>query len=253
MRKGWSKILFLLLLFMLLFQTLGMAQVDIPKPVGDIYVQDFANVLSPNEKQELIDLGRKLEDASKAQVAVLTVDTTNGAPIEEYATEAFRTYKLGDQKLNNGVLFVIALKDRKTRIEVGYGLEGAIPDGKAGRILDDFAMPNLQNNQPDLAVMGVYKALYNEVAKEYQLNPDQLVQNGPPNNAPSKKSFSFSDLIWALIIFALIIIDFIFFGGFFTFAILSLISRGGGGRFGGGGPRGGGGGSSGGGGASRGW
>jgi len=255
MRKGLSKILFLLLLFTLLFQTLGLAQTDIPKPVGDIYVQDFANVLDSTEKQQLIDLGRSLEDASKAQIAVLTVNTTNGVPIEEYAIDAFRTYQLGDKKLNNGVLFVIAINDRKTRIEVGYGLEGAIPDGKAGRILDDFAIPYLQNNQPNLAVMGVYKALYNEVVKEYQLNPDQMVQNSPPNDSSVKKSLSIFDLIWVLIIFALIIIDFIFFGGFFTFTILSLISRGGGGRFGGGGggPRGGGGGSSGGGGASRGW
>ncbi|TCS83135.1 TPM domain-containing protein [Tepidibacillus fermentans] len=252
MKKRLRGIFFLLFAITVLFQSISFAQIEIPKPIGDIYVQDFAHVLTPDQKAELIDLGRRLDDATKAQIAVLTVDTTNGIPIEEYATTAFRTYQLGDKKLNNGVLFVIAMNDHKMRIEVGYGLEGAIPDGKAGRILDDFAVPYLKNNQPDLAVMGVYKALYNEVAKEYHLNSDQLVQNRPPDT-PAKKSFSLSELVWALIIFVFILIDFIFFGGFFTFTILSLVARGGGGRFGGGGPRGGGGGSSGGGGASRGW
>ncbi|MFV9511548.1 TPM domain-containing protein [Tepidibacillus sp. LV47] len=252
MKKSLIGIFFLLFIITVFFQFISFAQIKIPKPVGDIYVQDFAHILTPDEKNELIELGRRLDDATKAQIAVLTIDTTNGVPIEEYATAAFRTYQLGDKKLNNGVLFVIAMNDRKMRIEVGYGLEGAIPDGKAGRILDDYALPYLQNNQPNLAVMGVYKALYNEVAKEYQLNPDQLVENRP-SDVQWKKSFSLSDLVWALIIFAFILVDFIFFGGFFTFAILSLVSRGGGGRFGGGGPRGGGGGSSGGGGASRGW
>ena len=125
-----SMAIFLFLLVSLIGSPVSAA---VPKPQGDIYVQDFANLLDDSEKQELIQLGRTLEDQTKAQIAVLTVNSLEDQTPEEYALEAFRTYELGDKELNNGVLLLIANKDRKARIEVGYGLEGALPDGKVGQ------------------------------------------------------------------------------------------------------------------------
>ena len=66
------------------------AEPNIPKPVGDIYVQDFAGVLDDQEKSELIELGKRLDDATKAQISVLTVDSMEGSEIEEYSVEAFK-------------------------------------------------------------------------------------------------------------------------------------------------------------------
>ncbi len=233
-------------------------EIKIPAPVGDIYVQDFANVLSEQEKAELRNIGRTIEDQTTAQVAVLTVDTIGDRSIEEFSNEAFRQYGIGTKKENNGVLLVLALNDRKVRIEVGYGLEGRLPDGKTGRILDETAIPFLQNQQPNRAVIETYKVLGNEVLKEYGKEGLQTTDNGKQTTsdngqrATESKGIGIPTWLIILIVIVVVILDFKFFGGTLTYLILSMISRGGRGG-GGGGSRGGGGGSSGGGGAGRGW
>ncbi|MUG45917.1 TPM domain-containing protein [Paenibacillus woosongensis] len=229
----------------------------IPKPQGDIYVQDFEQLLTPEQTRYLLSLGRTLEDRTKAQIAVLTVPSLGDESIEEYSLQALRTYQLGDAKLNNGVLLLVSLGDnqpgnRQVRIEVGYGLEGALPDGKTGRILDQVTIPYIENQQPGQGIVETYKVLYNEVAKEYgadqELSPQEVAL---PDSAASAEGGGLSPL-WVIIIVAFIIIDIVFFRGTFTMLLLSILGRGGGFRGGGGGGfRGGGGGSSGGGGASR--
>ncbi len=252
----YKKILLSVAIFICLVVSLigGPVSAAVPTPQGDIYVQDFANLLDEQEKQELIRLGRTLEDQTKAQIAVLTVPSLENQTLEEYALEAFRTYGLGDQELNNGVLLLISTEDRKARIEVGYGLEGALPDGKVGRILDTYTIPYMKSNQPDQAVVNTYKELFNVVSQEYQLNEstDSKAFVSEENNEGGMATWKKLLIGAAIIVF--IIIDMTFFGGTFTYMllhILSAFSRNGGGR--GGGNRGGGGGSSGGGGASRGW
>lgn len=224
---------------------------EIPEPKGDIYVQDTANVLSAEESNEIADLGRHLEDQTKAQIAVLTVPSLNGKDIETYANEAFRKYKLGNKELNNGVLILVATKDRAIRVEVGYGLEGALPDGKVGRILNQYAIPYLKENKINAAVVNTYKKLLNEVANEYHL--DDLTHAEPYKESKSVLSY-WKVILISIGIIILIIIDMKFFGGALTYLLINILSsilRNGGG--GSGGNRGGGGGSSGGGGASRNW
>jgi uncharacterized protein len=228
----------------------GKVEAQIPKPEGDIYVQDFAHVLSNDEKNELINLGVQLDKKTKAQIAVLTIPTLNGKNLAEYAVDAFRTYQLGDKKLNNGVLLLLVTGEKKIRIEVGYGLEGALPDGKVGRILDQYAIPYLKNgNQANKAIINTYKKLFNEVSNEYHLT------NSSDAKAYTKgSSFStWKTFAIGIGVVILIILDMRFFGGTFTYIIINIFSaflRGGGGN---GGNKGGGGGSSGGGGASRRW
>ncbi|CAM3762561.1 TPM domain-containing protein [Mesobacillus thioparans] len=217
---------------------------EIPAPVGDIYVQDFANILSENEEIQLRTIGRSIDDQTTSQIAVLTVDSIGERSIEEFSVDAYRKFGLGTKENDNGVLLVMAMQEKKIRIEVGYGLEGVIPDGKAGRILDEYAIPHLKNNQPNLAVMNTYQALANEVSgtNEY---------GSAPKSGEQQQDLPIPSWLLIIIVIGVIILDFTFFGGTLTYLLLSIISRGGGG--GGGGPRGGGGGSSGGGGASRGW
>ncbi|MFD1705305.1 TPM domain-containing protein [Siminovitchia sediminis] len=254
MRRG-----LLLLSFLFFFISHPAGQIvqaaSIPKPVGDIYVQDFANVLSENEEQELVELGRYLDDQTQAQIAVLTVESLENETVEEYALQAFREYGLGSKENDNGVLLLLAPQERKIRIEVGYGLEGALPDGKAGRILDSYALPYLEQNQMNLALMNTYKQLFNEVSQEYNLQKTADAEGIEYNNTESISPFTM--LILILIFAGLIFLDYRFLGGAFTLTIIrmlaAILSRGGGGGGGFGGPRSGGGGSSGGGGASRGW
>lgn len=232
-------------IFLLPGSQLAFAESEIPTPVGDIYVQDFANVLSPNEKQQLIGLGRAVENKTGAQIAVLTVDSTGDMEMPEYAIEAFRSYGIGSKERDDGVLLVVALNDRNIRIEVGYGLEGTIPDGKAGRILDTYAIPHFQAGQPNVGIVNTYKALANEVTGE-------LIQGEGAEPASQPQGFGIPTWLIIVIVVGLVVLDFMFFGGTLSFFLLSILSRGGIGG-GGGGSRGGGGGSSGGGGAGRSW
>ena len=81
------------------------------------------------------------DSSSSNQIAVVIIPTLDGYPKEEYATKLFREWGIGNKKSNNGVLLLIAINDRQIRIEVGYGLEGAIPDVTALSIIDNDIKP----------------------------------------------------------------------------------------------------------------
>ncbi|MDQ0177470.1 TPM domain-containing protein [Bacillus chungangensis] len=252
MRK--SLLLFPLLFLLAVSFIAGKADaVEIPKPGVEIYVQDYAQVLSENEKQELIQLGHQLHRHTKAQIAVLTIPSLEGEDIRNYAVQAFRTYELGDKDMNNGVLILLAKEDRKIQVEVGYGLEGALPDGKVGRILDDYALPYLKEGNIGAAIANTYKKLFNEVAEEYQW---KQVTDAESYYTEGEGLSALEVILIVSIIIVFIILDMKLFKGALTHTLLQLlaffISRGGGGGSGDGGSRGGGG-SSGGGGAGRSW
>lgn len=261
MRKGM--IYCFLVSFIAVFFTGGIASaaapIQIPRPAGDIYVQDQAAILSPEEKNALRQFGRRLDQLTTAQIAVLTVNSTEPASIDQYAIAAFRQYGLGDPKKNNGVLLVVATQDRKIFVEVGYGLEGALPDGKVGRILDEYAIPYLKENRPNVAVTETYKALMNETAKEYDV-ADRLQAPVTPHTQEGSDQLAWWDALpsWAKFVLVvglvfLVYVDMRYFGGAITYTLLSLLRSGRNGGGGGGGSAGGRGGSAGGGGAGRGW
>ncbi|WP_394237603.1 TPM domain-containing protein [Niallia oryzisoli] len=230
---------------------------SIPAPVGDIYVQDFAGVLTEKEKVEISSIGRSIEDQTTAQIVVLIVDTIGEKTIEDLANEAFRQYRIGSKEEDNGVLMILGMNpspgkdERPLRIEVGYGLEGRLPDGKVGRILDDITIPYLQNDEPNRAIIETYKVLANEVLDEYGVEEGQQQVKQPIQQSTENEGIGIPSWLLVIIVVIVLYLDFKYFGGVLTHILLSILSRGG--RGGGDGPRGGGGGSSGGGGASRGW
>ena len=183
------------------------------------------------------------QNATTAQIVVVTVPDLEGRDIEGYSNELFNTWKIGSEEKDNGVLLLISSGDRKVRIEVGYGLEGAINDAKAGRILDDVAIPYMKNNDYDTAVLGVVTQLQGIIYNEYG------VEGGFDNYEENKTV----EVISALVPIGFVVL--------FIFLRIFLASKGififggfgGRGPFGGGGGFSGGGGSSGGGGASRGF
>jgi uncharacterized protein len=117
------------------------AQNVLPKPSTPQLVTDIAGVLSPEQKQALENKLVAIDDSSSNQIAVVILPTLEGNPIEEYATKLFREWGIGNKKTNNGILLLIAINDRQIRIEVGYGLEGAIPDITALNIIDNDIKP----------------------------------------------------------------------------------------------------------------
>ena len=227
-----------------------------PAPSANIYVQDYAGVLSSDTKSSIQALGTRLAGATKAQVVVVTVKSLENAGIEEYSLALLRNWGIGDKTLNNGVLMLLAVNDRQSRIEVGYGLEGRLPDAKTGRIQDEYMIPYFQRGDYNGGVWQGYRVLAREVAAEYNVSLTTSDTRPSPNAAPPADAGWDSLPFWAKArigagIAGLLLLDWIFFGGNITMMILSLLlRRGGRGGSGGGGF---GGGSGGGGGSSRRW
>jgi len=118
--------------------------VDVPYLTGR--VTDNAQILSDETRKSITERLKAHEDKTTNQIAVLTVPTLNGEGIEEYAVAVFNDWKLGQKGKDNGILVVVAPHDRRMRIEVGYGLEGTMPDGVAGSIIRDVMTPHFKNN-----------------------------------------------------------------------------------------------------------
>jgi len=133
--------LFIVFIIAVFSFTSAVAQNVIEKPNPPVLVTDLAGVLSPEQKQALENKLLAIDDSSSNQIAVVILPTLEGNPIEEYATKLFRTWGIGNKKTNNGILLLIAIQDKKIRIEVGYGLEGAIPDITANSIIDNDIKP----------------------------------------------------------------------------------------------------------------
>ena len=166
-----KKILLFLLLFILIFIffTNTKAYTIVPQSY-EFYVNDTANVLDDTTKQYIIDINKKLYNLTGAQIVVVTINSLEGASIEEYSTQLFRSYGIGSKDKNNGVLFILSVNDRKTRIEVGYGLEGRITDGKAGRILDDYVLPYFKNDNWNKGIKDGFDAILKQVCDEYNIS-----------------------------------------------------------------------------------
>lgn len=158
-------------LIMLIFTILAFYYTTyaVVSPKTNFYVNDYADVLSEETENYILNSNIDLQSKTKAQIVVVTVKTLDGKTIEEYATELFREFGIGDKEKNNGVLLLCSTGDRMFRIEVGYGLEGALPDGKTGRIQDQYIIPYLKNNNYDEGIKNGFSAILEEVCKEYNI------------------------------------------------------------------------------------
>ena len=115
-----------------------------PVPPLSARVNDHTNTLSAEQKASLEQLLQGFEARKGAQIAVLMVATTAGEPIEQYALRVAEQWKIGRQKVDDGAVLVVAKDDRALRIEVGYGLEGALNDATAKRIVSDTIVPRFR-------------------------------------------------------------------------------------------------------------
>ena len=215
---------------------------ETPSPRG--FVNDSAGVMDAETSGKLNDVLAELDAKAKAQVAVLTVKNLGGIDIETYAVETYKKWGLGDKTTNRGVLLLVAVEDRKARIEVGYGLEGILPDGLTGAIQDKYIIPYFRTGDyPE----GIYRgtiAIAQIIAKDRGIGlSSEPVESGQYNTAPmsaGQKIFSF--ILFVLFIILAIRHPFLL---FFLLNSGGSRSRGGFGGFGGG--------MSGGGGSSRSW
>jgi uncharacterized protein len=224
------------------------------KPVG--YVNDFARVLDPNTITQLESTCQQIDQQAHAQIAVVTIQSLEGSDIESYAVELFKRWGIGNKASNRGVLILLATQDRHYRIEVGYGLEPILPDGKVGGIGRE-AVPLLKQGDYNGAVLLMTSRVAEVIAQDAGI---QLAGPRPPSPEGGDEPDQGPSLGWIAIL-AVIVILLMATGLGRLLLGLFFLGRGGGGwgggGFGGGGSGGGfggfGGGSSGGGGASGSW
>lgn len=113
-----------------------------PESLG--YVSDFAGVIDTDSRAKIALLAEELKKKTSAELAVVTLKSLEGGTIEQAASELFAQWGIGKKGKDNGVLIIAAMAERKVRIEVGYGLEGLLPDGKCGAIIDKEILPGFR-------------------------------------------------------------------------------------------------------------
>ena len=155
------------------------------KPSG--FVNDFANVLSIDAKSELENDLKSFQASTTNEIVVAIVPNMSGRYIEEYANKMFREWGIGSKQNNNGVLLLISLEEHKDRIEVGYGLEGALTDLQSNQILNEVNSYLKQSDYDNavrvgvesikLATQGEYKAKDIDVSKNIfsSISPDAFM------------------------------------------------------------------------------
>lgn len=254
--KRW--LIYFILLLQCFFAACATAAPQIPpKPTAaaGIYVQDYAQVLSAEDKRRLLSIGQELDNKTTAQLAVVTVKTLDGQPIEDYALSILREWGIGSKEKNNGALIVVAVQDRRSRIEVGYGLEGLLSDGLTGRIQDQAMIPYFRKGNYAAGIVNGYAVTASLIAKDAgvqltSINSEQIAVPAKTTNNTDQEYPVWLKLLIGAGIVLLLIIDNLFLGGVLTQMLFFMFLRG---RGGGGGRGGFGGGSGGGGGSSRSW
>ena len=220
----------------------------IPPPPSQ-FVTDNANFLSASTRSTLESRLENYAQQTGHQLLVWIGKTTGGIPIEDWAVEAFKAWRIGRKGIDDGLAIFVMADDRQIRIEVGYGLEGVVPDAKASRIIREVMVPRIQAGDRDGAITGAVDELVALIGGD----SGTVAAPNPPQRQVNPLQIALCSLIAIAVLFLLITHPTM---ALFLFSTIFSGGRGGGGGFGGGGGGGGfsgGGGSSGGGGASGSW
>lgn len=244
-------VLLLSIMIFVLFFIFQSFSYELPSYKG--WINDFANIIDNNYKQKLEFLITEVEQKTSSEISIVTIASLEGENLEDYTNRLFQKWGLGKKGKDNGVIVLLALSERKVRIEVGYGLEGILPDGLCGEIIRNYMLGFLKEGNYGAGIYNGTLAVSSIIAKNAG-----VVVSGTENISvvPAKKRSKFKSLIQLIFILIMIIIFIRH-----PFLALFLLSnsgfgrgfRGGGFGSGSGGFGGFGGGSSGGGGASGSW
>lgn len=138
-------------------------QVKDLKPTG--YVNDFAHVLDPNTTAQITDICRQIDEKAHAQIALVTINTLDGNDLESYSIDLAQKWGMGGKGHDRGVLILYVIRDRRARIEVGYGLEPILPDGKTGSFQRE-AIPLMRQGQYSQALLLVTSRVADVIASD---------------------------------------------------------------------------------------
>jgi len=154
------------------------------------YVNDFAHVLDQNTIVQMDDICRQVDEKAHAQIAVVTINSLDGSDIESYAAELYKKWGIGSKATDRGVLILLAVKDHRYRIEVGYGLEPILPDGKVGGFGRE-AVPLLKQNDYAGALLLMTSRVAEVIAKDAGVELTGARAEAPPQQQPSQPPSAF--------------------------------------------------------------
>ncbi|MGE6106029.1 TPM domain-containing protein [Aeromonas veronii] len=172
---------------LLLWATALQAAPDFPTLSGRVV--DEASLMSRKQAHQLTQQLAAFEKRSGIQLVVVSVDSLDGETIEEYGYQLGRHWGIGQKGKNNGVLLLIAQDDRKVRIEVGYGLEGALPDAIAANIIHGRILPAFKRGDMVAGIMAGSQSIMKALAGEYQ-----------PRNTVEHNNGAMMFIIWIIIV-----------------------------------------------------
>lgn len=167
------------------------------KPSG--FVNDFANVLTADQKSNLENILSDFQKQTTNEISIVTIPTLNDEPIEDYANTLFREWGIGSKTNNNGVLLLAAINDRKLRIEVGYGLEGALPDLLTKQIQENEIISSFKDGNYANGLQRGVTAVMQATRGEYQNNNPQQEDKSFPTELIFLGLFFGAQIIFAIL------------------------------------------------------
>lgn len=163
------------------------------------YVSDFAHILDATSRDQLERYCAALEKSTKAQLAIVTIPSLGETPIEDFANSLFRRWGIGQKAGDEGVLLLLAIRDRKSRIEVGYGLEPILPDGFVGSVLREMR-PSLREGNYGQALIAGAAQIGDHIAAAKGTEIDRtLPRRAPPEQSDGGFPFGFVIIILVIL------------------------------------------------------
>ncbi|MGL4731168.1 MAG: TPM domain-containing protein [Clostridium sp.] len=200
--KRLSIALITILIFLLPVKSLA---IEFEKPTQYKYVNDYVGIVDEASKDEIVKIGKELEDKTTAQATVVIIDSLQGYPIEDYANKLFRKWGIGTSDKDNGLLILMSMEDRMYRVEVGRGLEGAITDIYSSRVMEGEAKPYFQGGNYSLGLLSAYKVFAQDIAKEYGVELSFDYERQGDYSESSNEGIGIGGILIALVVIAILL------------------------------------------------
>ncbi|MBW1998897.1 MAG: TPM domain-containing protein [Deltaproteobacteria bacterium] len=195
-RRG--SLFFVLLLLIWANVQVSIAETPFPRPRGP--VNDFANVIPEDYEQRIAALAKELFQKTGVPIVVVTMPDIGGEEYNDYVNRLYSAWGIGKKGEDRGVLVFVTIKERKMRIETGYGVEGMLPDGLVGEIRDRYMIPYFRKNRFGEGLLSGTAAIAQVIAKEAGVKLTGAAPLKAPRKRRSRSAFSLIPLL-AIILF----------------------------------------------------
>jgi len=163
-------------------------------------VNDYAGVLNSTQKEQLETLLQDAENKTSSQVVLLTVNSLEGEALEVYSIKVVENWKIGQKEFNNGVLVLLALAEKKIRIEVGYGLEPILTDMKTGYITREIILPYFKKGDYYGGLSQGLTAVTGLISRDFEITPEQLARYQKESKRGKGVHIPFTFIIFVIIV-----------------------------------------------------